>query len=265
MYSERSGRRLLCLSALLMLLSCSIREDRADCPCLLILDFSSLDGEALFLSGRDEVVWSVRSGDFQIGGRFQAEDLPPEYVVEIPRETACLIVAAGDEGLYGQDVGVLAPEGEPFPPLSAFVTEVDGTLPELTVPVALHKRYAVLDILFRDMMQDGASYAIVGEMCGYGPDLEPVPGRLYIPFSPDGEGRCSVAVPAQTDGSLAVCVYRYGELERVFSLGACLPDSGYDWFAEDLEDISLEIDYVDGTARIKFDQWSKSVYFTIAV
>ena len=265
MFSERSGWLLLGLSLFLALISCSVREDRTDCPCLLILDFSSLDGEALFRSGRDEVVWSVRSGDFRIGGRFQAEELPSEYVVEIPRETAFLMVAAGDEGLYGQDGVIVAPEGESFPPLSAFVAEVDGSLPELTVPVVLHKRYAVLDILLRDMLQDGASYAIVGEKCGYGSDLQPVSGRLSIPLIPDGEGRCSVAVPAQTDGSLAVCIYRYGELERVFSLGSCLSDSGYDWFAEDLEDISLEIDYVDGSVRIKCDQWSNSVFFTIAV
>ena len=60
-------------------------------------------------------------------------------------------------------------------------------------------------------------------------------------------------------------MYRYGELDRIFAIGEYILDSGYDWEAPDLGDITLEIDYVDGAARINIDQWSKTLYFSIAV
>jgi hypothetical protein len=95
--------------------------------------------------------------------------------------------------------------------------------------------------------------------------FDPLPGPFRVPMLPDGEGWCHTAVPAQRDGSLCLCVYRFGELERIFSLGEYILDSGYDWQAEELEDIRMEIDYVLGAVRFKVEQWSKTLYFFVAV
>ena len=250
---------------LLGLASCSIREDRSECPSLVILDYSCLDAGALAETGCDELSWVLSAGDFRRTGRFPADELPSEYIVEAPRTEGTLIVIAGDDGLFEADEGLRIPEGESCPPLFSFQAAVDATLPEVRVPVLLYKRHARLEVRLRDLLQESLSYVVLGSVCGYGPDLEPLPGVFRVPLSPDGEGRCHIVLPAQTDGSLSLCVYRYGELDRIFSIGEYILDSGYDWEAPDLEDITLEIDYVDGTARIKIDQWSKTLYFTIAV
>lgn len=261
MYSERLGRVLLCLGVLLAA-GCSVREDRTECPCLLILSFEpgAWDGY-----GWEEIGWSVRSDSFFCRGCVPADDVPEEYVVEVPREPVTMTVAAGDEGLFDPEVGLRIPEGEPCPPFYGLAVPVDGALPEVRVPVLLHKRYASLDVRLHDLGQAGLRWTLKGCVCGYGPGLEPVRGPFSVALAPDAEGRCRVAIPAQEDGTLTLCAYRYGELDRIFAIGQYILESGYDWDAPDLEDIVLEIDYVDSAARIKINQWSKTLYFTIAV
>ncbi len=265
MFSERLGQSILLSLVLLSVGSCSVREERSGCPCLLTLDFSALDVETLVREGVEEVSWVVRTGDFSLRGRIPLDALPTEHVVEVPREEAVLTVLAGDEGLYDPAGSLWIPEGGDCPPFRAFHALIDATQPELVVPVQLHKRYARLEVILRDLVQEGNRFVLRGEFCGYGSELEPLPGPFSVPLEPDGGGACQVLLPAQRDGSLSLCVYRYGELDRVFSLGAYILDSGYDWWAEDLEDIHMEIDYVLGAIRFKIDQWSKTLYFTIAV
>ena len=260
-----SRRLLLSLGCLVVLLAgCSVREDRSECPCLLILDFGALADEAA-ARGWEEVVWSVRAGDFFVQGRLPADELPEDYVVEAPREPLTLRIVAGDGGLYDPAEGLRIPEGEACPPVYGLRAELDGVQMEIPVPVVLRKRYAVLDIRLRDWGQEGLDWSVRGTVCGYGPSLEPLPGPFCIPLAPDAGGRCRLALPAQADGSLTLCATRYGELDRVFAIGQYILAGGYDWDAPDLADITLEIDYVDGVARIKIDQWSKTLYFTIAV
>lgn len=264
MYSRRFERALLAGLGVLLLGGCSVREDRSGCPCLLILDFSQPAAEA-GVQGWEEVAWSVRSADFLARDRISSDALPPEYVVQTPRAPLNLTVVCGDDGLFDPASGLRIPEGEACPPVYGFVAAFDGVRMEVPVGVALHKRYAVLDVMLRDADQAGLSWSVAGRVCGYGPDLEPLRGDFRVPLSPDGRGRCTVALPPQVDGTLTLCARRYGEIERIFALGQYILESGYDWHAPDLEDITLEIDYVDGSARIKIDQWSKTLYFTIAV
>ena len=256
---------LLALPLLSLLGACSVREDRSSCPCLLVLDLSGVDADLLQHAGYDELLWSVRSPDFCVEGRIPVDELPPELVVEVPRAASSLVVLAGDEGLYQAGEGLRIPEGEDCPPLLAFSAEVEGTLPEITVPVVLHKRFARLDVLLRDLVREGSSYELCGTVCGYGMSLSPLPGNYRVPLFPDADGHCQVCVPAQLDVSLVLCVYRYGELEQLFGLGRYIEDSGYDWMAADLEDIPVEIEFFRASARIRINLWSKTLYFSIAV
>lgn len=259
-------RRLILVGlASFLFCTCSVREDRTSCPCLLIVDLSGLDAASLEGDGYEELLWSVRSGDFSVEGRFSLDELPPELVVEVPREAVSLVVLTGDDGCYRMGEGVLIPEGEDCPPLLAFSTEVDGTLPEVSVPVVLHKRHVWLDLLLRDLVREGSSYELRGNVCGYGMDLSPLAGDYRVALVPDVGGYCRAALPAQLDGSLVLCVYRYGELEQVFGLGGYILDSGYDWTAEDLEDIPAEIEFFRASAQVKINLWKKTLYFSIAV
>lgn len=266
MYSERPFRLLLAVLSLTSILcACSVREDRSGCPCFLTLDLSGLDAETLADSGCEELVWTLMSGDTCIGGRIPVDDLPEEQLVEVPREDAFLYVLAGDEGLFVPGEGLVIPSGSESPRLYAFAAAVETSRPELSVPICLHKRYARLEIRFREALRPGTECRLLGEVCGYDPMAEPLPGVFSFPVVPDRNGRCEVVLPAQADGSLLLCLYRNGELERAFSLGTYILESGYAWEAEDLEDISLEIDYLHAPVRYKVEQWKKTLVFSIAV
>ena len=266
MCSKHPFRRVFAVLSLAALLcACTIREDRSLCPCFLTLDLSGLDAESLADSGCEEIVWTLVSGDTCIGGRIPVDELPQEHLVEVPREDAFLYVLAGDEGLFVPGEGLVIPEGSESPRLYAFAAAVETSQPELSVPICLHKRYARLEIRFREALRLGTECRLLGEVCGYDPMAEPLPGVFSLPVVPDGDGCCEVVLPAQADASLLLCLYRNGELERAFSLGTYILESGYEWAAEDLEDISLEVDYLHAPVRYKVEQWKKTLVFSIAV
>lgn len=266
MFSDRFLRLLVCLWTLVSLLgACSIREDRSACPCFLTLDLSGLDAGALADAACEELIWTLVSGDTCIGGRIPLDELPEELLVEVPREDAFLYVLVGDEGLFVPEQGLVIPEGSEAPRLYAFAASVETSRPELTVPVRLHKRFARLEIHFRSPLRAGTECRLLGEVCGYDPYAEPLPGAFSLSVTPDEEGYCNLALPAQADGSLLLCLYRFGELERVFSIGTYILESGYAWDAGDLDDISLEIDYLHAPVRYKVEQWKKTLVFSIAV
>jgi hypothetical protein len=55
------------------------------------------------------------------------------------------------------------------------------------------------------------------------------------------------------------------ELGQSDPLRRLLTGAGQQWQAEELEDIRMEIDYVLGAVRFKVEQWSKTLYFFVAV
>jgi len=237
-----------------------------DCPCLLTLDLSGLDADALLQAGYDSLCWSVRSETLCEEGAWLLGELPAEQVIEIPRgERASVLLLTGDGGLSDREGGLRIPEGEDCPPLLAFRAEIDASPPELAVPVVLHKRYACLEICLKDWGEEGSRYVLQGAVCGYQEDLSLRPGPFRVALVPDERGYCTIRVPAQSDASLILAVYRHGGLERVFGLGGYILDSGYDWNAPDLEDLSVEIDFYHAFVRIKRDLWSKTIHFSIAV
>ena len=175
MFSDRLVRSLAGWGLLVLLGGCSVREDRSDCPCLLVVDLSGLDAAGWVQAGYTSVSWSVRSDGFRIEGCLPLEGLPPELVVEIPRGAAQLTLLSGADDLCGPDGSLVIPEGEACPPLLAFSAAVDAALPEVTVPVTLHKRYARVDILSGTICRMGilspfwARPAVMTQSCGLSP------------------------------------------------------------------------------------------------
>ena len=78
----------------------------------------------------------------------------------------------------------------------------------------------------------------------------------YIYFAENG-------LPVQMDGSLRLNVMAYdGTLLRSFALGEYILQSGYDWNAEDLEDIRIEVDIVHSSLLL-YSSDKVTRYFTV--
>ena len=218
-------RKILLLLAsmpvLLILGSCSIKEDREACPGWLHLELSA---RSISLASRH----SVRISVSQEGGAdtllLSADSKSGWIQVEKGRVEikAMLDNGASDPGVWGEECDSLWAFSAAFP--------MHGG--ESSLEVSLHKRFATVWFAF-----------------DYAPDAEH--SRLVI-RSP-GDFRClldasggdaSVRLPARSgDGPLELCCLSQdgSGVSWEWDLGAALLAAGYDWGAEDLSDAYVRV------------------------
>lgn len=242
------------VSCLLMvvfsIVCCSIKENRSECPCLLILDLSDNSG-----IGAD--IWVSSGNDFLYHDKVGPEDIQKPYVIEVPKSRINLNVyslgqnTSGDIGMsgytdanyIGQDASFKIPYGEDCPPVHMFckIIEIDSEVHKETV--SLNKNYCRINLKVVAKTEYPEIISMNGKICGYGNDGQPKEGDFYFEPEIDSEGYCSICVPRQQDGSLRLSVSNEKGVLRDFSVGEYIIASGYDWSAENLEDIEMVIDY----------------------
>lgn len=252
--------------ALIWLASCSVREERDPCPRFLEVDLSAREEARLMEDGFAEVSWCLDYLSGSVEGTIKLDGIPDTLHLEIPvGEEAFFSACCSDGGSVSPGRGLSIRPGEACPELMTYGSLIDLADKEPDRHLILHKNHAAVVIELRDDYQSGCEYAVRGNVCGYSGRWLPEAGEFEARLSPDAYGRCRIVVPRQVDGSLKLCVYASGVMERAFSLGEFILDSGYDWNAEDLEDIAISVDYTHTSASFTVDQWKKTIVFSIVV
>lgn len=251
------------VAAIFLLCSCDIREDRVDCPCYLTLDWSQVDCRSMLDDGFDVISWGVSAADgsWQQCGDNPLETLDPFTEIEVPRDTVSVIALCG--AAADPVNGVTVEEGQEFPHLYFYCREVDATGMMARDTVTLHREHAGLYLYMRNVMQSGAGYTVTGTIAGCGPSGHPVPGPFSVRVPVDSRGLGSVVIPRQVDGSLRLNVSYAGEVVWSLAIGEYILQSGYDWTAENLEDIVMEIDYYQTKVVVSMEQWKKTLTFDV--
>ncbi len=240
---------------------CSLKEDRRDCPCVLTLDFSGVDRDM-----SDSLSLGVLSADgFLHRDVVRNTSYGVPYTVNVPKEELWInvysIEPGGDSVLetVSEDMSSMTiPYGMECPQVSFFSMHANFDRETATVPVVLHKNYCRLAIT---MMYDGPlplQISILGDVCGYDTEGEPTEGNFL--FEPTGSrGLFYARIPRQTDSSLKLDISDEEEILREFAIGEYITESGYDWEAEDLEDVEIQINYTKTLVTIVVNDWSKSL------
>lgn len=241
-----------------VLASCSIKEDRRACPCLLRLDFSSVPESVR--AGR--MLLSVTSDDgFSLSDTLEMAEVGDLHEVRVPR-TGVRVNLWSEEaaGFVGED-GLVIPFGDDCPPVRMFSSSVATDCETCTEKVSLHKNYCRLTVVTDD--DDGGSFpfaiGVYGNIDGYDALGSPRNGEFchYLVGSPDGSGGVSrvISLPRQTDSSLRLDVSGNAETLKTFALGNYIRQSGYDWTEPDLEDMIVRIDYANTGIAISVGAW----------
>ncbi|MCQ2165402.1 MAG: hypothetical protein MJZ04_09540 [Bacteroidales bacterium] len=258
-----SDRFLPYLSALVLVCSCSVKEDRVECPCFLTLDWSAVDCWTLMEAGNDGLDWmAVPEGGGEVqAGSLALESAGPYTELSVPKDTVCVSVSCG--GVAGPDGSVTVEDGHGFPRLFFHTSSVDATGAVARDTIHLHREHAELFLYVRNVMMKGASYTVEGTVAGCDRYGHPVPGHFSASVDTDSRGFGSVVLPRQCDGSLRLNVSYAGDVVRSLAIGEYIIQSGYDWTVEDLGDISMEIDYFQTKVTVRVEQWKKTLTFTI--
>jgi len=247
------------LSVIVAVSSC-IKEDRSECPCRLVLDFSDIDTDVI-----SAAAVSMTSAD----GFAYSEDVDrsdfDEYMVTVPRTEIEVNIWAGAGHLLNDDMSVVIPYGEDCPRvfLHESVLMTDCELVE--EKVILKKNHCVLTV----QVEKGGDYpfdlTVKGRVDGYGSDFRPSVGEFSCRTQPDSLGRCVVVLPRQLDSSLMLEVDDGSESVKTFAIGESVVAGGYDWNAGNLDDVTVMLDYSLTEVTLEIEEWNDEKIYDVVI
>lgn len=236
---------------MLFLVGCSVKEQRDECPCRLVLDFAQTD-----ISSVEELRVSLADDSGLVYEKCtDVEDFFPEYVISAPREELSLMVCSDDRDCFEASRGLVIPQGKDCPRLYMYCADVDCRQETVRDTVRMNKNHCVVDIY---MGYDGSfeyQLCVKGNIDGYGLDGRPRKGRFSYSPSQGSDGGYTVSLPRQVDSSLLLEIDDGTEVLKTFALGEYIEAGGYDWNAPDLEDLTVHVNWAVTTVSITVSGW----------
>lgn len=249
------------ICCLLSFVACSVKEDRGVCPCRLMLDFSVNDTASV---RSVELLLSASEG-FSMADTLQCGEFDEEYEVLVPCGDVNVLACYGAEGCVTQEDGLRIPYGHDCPEvyMSFFNVEVAGEV--FRSDVLLKKNHCRATLYVQS--EEGFPYRLVvrGDVGGYDPDGAPSEGEFMCGLELDDAMVGWVNLPRQRNDSLCLEVWEGDEMLKVFTLGRYISAVGYDWSADELDDITLSLDYAHNVIGISIGEWDEEHHFNISI
>lgn len=224
---------------------CTVKEDRDLCPGVLVLETSlvaeAVDSLCVSISGATEL-YDVVTAPFQ-----------DEYRYNVARGEMGLLVTSTvtDSGTLTIGYGSECPKLWLWREVISFYGEKQIVIPDL------HKRFCCLTLTaISSVSPYPYAIAVSGNVCGYSSDGSPVEGEFYVLKSLSSSMSCTICLPQQIDDSLMLDLMSEGGSVRSFAIGEYIAESGYDWSASDLSDLTLQIDFASTSLTLSYDNWS---------
>ena len=228
---------------LVALVSCSVKEDRGDCPCYLTVDAErtvSVDG------------WFGTRSLFNVNGGFVDR--------QVPRGIVDIVASHGRFSV---------PEGQQMDSLFARRIPVDTDGESAYARVTLCKNFATIELDFKDEDDGRTDYDLLATGTISGVDvrsLNPVEGSFSFVPEPNTDGRgYAFRVPRQKDETLKLLLSKDGNIVETIDLGYLVAKTGFDWKAESLGDIAILCDLPAHTFTITVKDWDGPVIFNITI
>lgn len=237
------------------LCSCSVKEDRAGCPCILDLTLSG---------GADsKVTVAVWGGGLQHREEINTYDGNRHHECEIARGRFTLSACSGLRHSLGPEGRIVLSKGEEMDEIYADACPLDAVEERVSASVSLHKEYAQVNITLLCMKEDMPQAIVLkGNVCGLDLlDLSPLDGEYERSLVPIVGEYCRAAVPRQKDDSLVLTIGDGGD----FPIGKYIEAAGYDWSAPDLKDIFIDIDLIDYEVSLRIADWADVETFELII
>ena len=214
------------LAGLLLLISCSIKENRTLCPCALTLELLDLPGP---------VSVQVVAGDHRATYTAWQDTV---MLVQVPKGKIRLMAVCGARLEPEENLEI--PFGYECPPVYLYSDLVNTLCDSTRVNVHLNKHFCALSLSFDGPDGWGEPFwaQIRGNVNGLDREGRPTEGD----FSCRLDTGFSVRLPRQApEEELWLDISMPDQVVRSFALGTYMQQAGYDWTAPDLEDLPLQI------------------------
>ena len=253
-------RRLVYIALTVILaVSCSVKEDREECPCRLVLDFSEID--TTLVKSLD--IMATFEGGVVVRDSVMARDFDEDFVRDVPHGDVRLNVWCIGEKRIDIEHGVVIPYGCECPVLymKSMVVDTRGESCQETIHV--HKNFCRLTVLVTGAEELPYSLTFKGNVDGYQLDGLPSEGDFSCVAYPGDNGDLQAGLPRQMDASLLLEVDDGTSVLKTFALGEYIVSGGYDWTAQELEDLTVTLDYQITYIRITVSGWDKEHFYNI--
>lgn len=250
---------LLSALSLLSCVGCSVKESREVCPCQLFLDFSEVDTASvksidIYVREDEEIILSDSVGK---------EEFSEDYLAYVPRTglDVCAWSGRGDALTDALEI----PYGEECPPVYMHSSLIDAFGESIREKVVMRKNYCRMTLNVRRDVKSSFRLAISGNVKGYEYAGSPAPGDFMVLLDSDGSDTFFVNLPRQLDESLLMEVDTGDKVVKKFPLGRYILESGYDWNAPDLEDITIDLDIAVTHLSVVIQGWEKEYKFDVVI
>ena len=240
--------------------SCTIKEDRGPCPCVLDIYL----GDSGDYADRLAVAGWNNSSDRLFLDKIVPDQYPGLYSKKVEKCFLHVSAYCGNSVMSAKGDRLIIPEGKPCDPVWAYRGQtVNATGEYAEDHIVLHKQFAVIHI--RVELPDNVEGEVVlrakGNANGFDiPTLEPTRGSFHCFAELDEDMHHTVTVPRQYDDSLELEVFLDGTLYRTVKAGELIANSGYSWDKEDLDDIYLSLGlFTPGIVTIGVTDWDTEV------
>lgn len=256
LYMRRVPSVLIVFVLCLVSAACSVKEDRRECPCRLMLDFRGIDTSLVTMLN----IYAMSADGIVFSDTVAAEDFSRMYIRDVPHTLMRV-------SLWGADGGsdrLHIPYGLECPLLYMYSFDADTRAETYFREVNLMKNHCRLSVLFSGREQMPYRLTFRGNVDGYGTDGMPSDGDFAcVAYPADTEG-LQVVLPRQMDSSLLLDIEDEDtSVLKTFAIGEYLMKGGYDWSAENLEDVTVVLDYYITGINITYKGWDKEYSYDI--
>ncbi|MCI1785239.1 MAG: hypothetical protein LKI59_03750 [Bacteroidales bacterium] len=191
---------------------------------------------------------------------------PSGYELSIPRNYYYVNAVISNYPGFSFDNGYIIKEGLSCPETYMGISLVNANCDFSRTRIILHKNFCRVSVLLSPMPKRlSLGLSLTGNVCGYYMDGSLVDGAFDYRLDVDNFGNGNACIPRQKDNSLLLNILAGNKILRSFALGEFIAETGYDWSAEDLDDIEVHVDYSETALNFRIYKWSKTVSFELVI
>jgi hypothetical protein len=239
------------------LAGCSVKEDRAGCPCYLKIHFQQ------DLKGEVTLTVKGKMNPYYKRATFITSDYPEGYLLTLPKDRYDISCIGGQTHCQLDSSEVVIPSGKNYDKIFAWLDLDVACLREnCSDTVILHKQYCQVNInlahsdtmkTYPYMLEAQGSY--VGLEINF---LNPIPGAFRCtPSEPSAFSR-TIILPRQGEGNLTLkFTDKTTGKTYPLDLHSIFRQKGYNWNATDLKDVEMTIDFASPQMGIVINDWTE--------
>ena len=220
---------------ILLAATCSVKEDRGDCPCVLTVDTQeAVEGDMVLniVHQAEGIVCQEEIGSYQ--GSFSAE---------VPKGVVCVTAFGNYEGWEISADGLQISLSEGLEPgrIYAHSDLVECYGEKAWDSIVMYKQWCTLTVVLDAAGNwEDCSFTLEGKWNGFlVEDFSATAGSFSCPMALTSEGTVEARATRQGDDSLVIRISQDGQTDRLRAVGKAMAEAGYNWGAPSLDDATV--------------------------